>query len=84
MERTHEHESHFWAYYTFKLETSERSTMCSECNSKVKAGEKSYVHRNKKGRVMKRICSERCGKDFDYRELDYAAELRERGMSRFD
>lgn len=81
-ERTQTHPTHKWAWYDFVLEENTRKLYCSECPRAVPAGEKMYVHR-KGGKVMKRICSEQCGQEFDYRMMRAAARNRAEGKSRW-
>jgi len=65
---TQQYASHHWSYYDFTLEASDRAHRCSECGTRVPAGERMYVSR-RGGLAKKRVCSEQCGQAFDYREM---------------
>jgi len=77
-ERTQEYPTHKWAWYDFVLEVNSQMFRCSECGQKTAKGEETYVHR-RNGKVMKRVCSEQCGKTFDYRMMREQARRRENG-----
>lgn len=76
VERTQTYPKHKWAWYDFVLEVnSVRTVRCSECGAKILAGESAYVHR-RGNHVMKRVCSEECGQNFDYWMMREAARER--------
>ena len=65
----------------FRLESVKGRCFCSECHHVIAKGEDAYVSRNKKGVVMKRVCSEQCGQTYDYREMREQARRRAAGES---
>jgi hypothetical protein len=76
-------ETHQWSRYVFSLEVLTGKARCSECRKKMEIGETAWVSRPAHGskyvaagKVAKRVCSEDCGMDFDYREM--AELVRER------
>ena len=61
----------------FVEDRCERTRRCSECGKKIPAGSMSLIG-IRRGRVVKRVCSEECRKNFDDSYWQGRADWRER------